>query len=95
MEYVHDRVSSGGVEKGEMSVTALSGKGKLAGKGVIELALLKFELNRVCLTNTMDAFWSDPKAKEMLRSASGGFRAYRGHFGWPGAGSKRRIHGWC
>ena len=84
MGYVHDRVSSGGVEKGDMSVTALSGERTPGGKGVIDLALLKFVLNRACLTNTMDALWSDPKAKEMLRSATGGFRAYRNHFGWPG-----------
>ena len=49
MGYVHDRVSSGGVEQGEMSVKALSGKGMAHNKGLFDLALLKFDLNCLCL----------------------------------------------
>ena len=52
-------------------------------KGLLDLALLKFHLNRLCLSTIMDALWADAKAKEMLRSTTGGFRMHRDHFGRP------------
>ena len=76
-------MSLGAVDKGELSLKALSGKGTPHNKGLLDLALLKFHLNRLCLSTIMDALWADAKAKEMLRSTTGGFRMYRDHFGRP------------
>ena len=57
-------MSLGAIDKGELSLKALSGKGAMGQKGLLDLALRKFHLNRLCLSTIMDALWADAKAKE-------------------------------
>lgn len=83
VDFIHDRVQSGLVERGDLSVRTLSGKGAPGNKGVFDLALLKQDLCRHTLGVVLANLPGDEPGKEQMRAHSEGFETYRRAFGFP------------
>lgn len=83
VDFVHDRVQSELVERGDLSVRALSGKGAAGNKGVLDLALLKMELCQHTLGVVLANLPGDGSGKDQMRAHSESFAAYRAAFGFP------------
>ena len=83
IDYLHDLVLAGFAAKGELSSRKLAGRGDPGNRGVLDLALFKFELRPHKLNTRIESLLLDESSRRLVRGHLESFDSYRPAFCYP------------